>query len=106
MGSEAKRNGIVNNKGIKSRVNRYLHSGDTKHVMAGMAIITLVFGVPWFLMNRVCRDSSIDEVPSRTVPSVTIRNKALVSSRITWKRLIKQGMTDFLQVLLLHDFYV
>ncbi|KAJ6326169.1 hypothetical protein OIU78_013298, partial [Salix suchowensis] len=52
MGSEAKRNGIVNNEGFKSRVDRYLHSGDTKHVMAGMAIITLVFGVPWFLMNR------------------------------------------------------
>lgn len=52
MGSEAKRIGIVDNEGFKSRVNRYLHSGDTKHVMAGMAIITLVFGVPWFLMNR------------------------------------------------------
>jgi len=52
MGSEAKSNGIANSEGFKSRVNRYLHSGDTKHVMAGMVIITLVFGVPWFLMNR------------------------------------------------------
>ncbi|KAF9686272.1 hypothetical protein SADUNF_Sadunf03G0141500 [Salix dunnii] len=58
MGSEAKRNGIVNSEGFKSRVNRYLHSGDTKHVMAGMAIITLVFGVPWFLMNRGTKHSS------------------------------------------------
>nr|XP_034902801.1 uncharacterized protein LOC118040046 [Populus alba] len=39
--------------GIRVKSKSYLHSGDTKHVMAGMAIITLVFGVPWFLMNKV-----------------------------------------------------
>jgi len=37
---------------IQVKSKSYLHSGDTKHVMAGMAIITLVFGVPWFLMNK------------------------------------------------------
>ncbi|KAG6783218.1 hypothetical protein POTOM_012662 [Populus tomentosa] len=58
MGSEAKSNGIANSEGFKSRVNRYLHSGDTKHVMAGMAIITLAIGVPWFLMNRGTKHSS------------------------------------------------
>ncbi|KAG6791229.1 hypothetical protein POTOM_000341 [Populus tomentosa] len=52
MGSEATSNGSANSGGFKSRVQRYLYSGDTKHVMAGMAVITLVFGVPWFLMNR------------------------------------------------------
>ncbi|KAL9364789.1 hypothetical protein Peur_042662 [Populus x canadensis] len=37
---------------IQVKSKSYLHSGDTKHVMSGMAIITLVFGVPWFLMNK------------------------------------------------------
>ncbi|KAI5595840.1 hypothetical protein POPTR_003G183501v4 [Populus trichocarpa] len=60
MGSEAKSNGIANSEGFKSRVNRYLHSGDTKHVMAGMVIITLVFGVPWFLMNRGSSEQTSD----------------------------------------------
>ncbi|KAJ6307528.1 hypothetical protein OIU76_017346, partial [Salix suchowensis] len=52
MGSDATGNGSAKSGGFKSRVQRYLYSGDTKHVMAGMAIITLAFGVPWFLMNR------------------------------------------------------
>jgi len=59
MGSEATSNGSANSGGFKSRVQRYLYSGDTKHVMAGMAVITLVFGVPWFLMNRGCFSSPL-----------------------------------------------
>ncbi|KAB5573098.1 hypothetical protein DKX38_000292 [Salix brachista] len=53
MGSDATGNGSAKSGGFKSRVQRFLYSGDTKHVMAGMAIITLAFGVPWFLINRV-----------------------------------------------------
>ncbi|KAG6764116.1 hypothetical protein POTOM_031574 [Populus tomentosa] len=37
---------------IQVKSKSYLHSGDTKHVMAGIAMIALVFGVPWFLMNN------------------------------------------------------
>ncbi|KAJ6388088.1 hypothetical protein OIU77_026621 [Salix suchowensis] len=73
MGSEAKRNGIVNNEGFKSRVDRYLHSGDTKHVMAGMAIITLVFGVPWFLMNRGVTNSEKGANVRRTSGTFMLR---------------------------------
>ncbi|KAL9369933.1 hypothetical protein Peur_041132 [Populus x canadensis] len=58
MGSEATSNGSANSGGFKSRVQRYLYSGDTKHVMAGMAVITLLFGVPWFLMSRGTKHSS------------------------------------------------
>ncbi|KAI5590930.1 hypothetical protein BDE02_04G043800 [Populus trichocarpa] len=50
MGSEAKKQSQQRRIQVKSK--SYLHSGDTKHVIAGMAIITLVFGIPWFLMNR------------------------------------------------------
>uniref|UniRef100_A0A2K2AQ47 Uncharacterized protein n=1 Tax=Populus trichocarpa TaxID=3694 RepID=A0A2K2AQ47_POPTR len=50
MGSEAKKQGQQRRIQVKSK--SYLHSGDTKHVIAGMGLITLVFGVPWYLINR------------------------------------------------------
>lgn len=56
MSSEAKTNGGNvgggGGGGFRSRMERYLYSGDKKHVMAGIAIISVVFGVPWFLMSR------------------------------------------------------
>ena len=41
MGSEAK-----NNRGFRGRMEHYLYSGEKKYVMAGMAIIIVIFGVP------------------------------------------------------------
>ncbi|EEF49238.1 hypothetical protein RCOM_1442110 [Ricinus communis] len=53
MGSEAKGNGSNGSGGgFKSKMEHFLYSGDKKHVMAGIAIITVIFGVPWYLMNR------------------------------------------------------
>ncbi|KAJ0984894.1 hypothetical protein J5N97_003250 [Dioscorea zingiberensis] len=44
--------------GFRSRVEHYLYSGEKKHVLAGIAIISVVFGVPWFLMNRGSKHQS------------------------------------------------
>ncbi|XP_057968479.1 uncharacterized protein LOC131157988 [Malania oleifera] len=53
MASEARSSSNSNGGGgFRSRMEHYLYSGDKKHVMAGIAVITVVFGVPWFLMNR------------------------------------------------------
>lgn len=56
MSSEAKTNGGNTGggggRGFRSKMERFLYSGDKKHVMAGIAIITVVFSVPWFLMSR------------------------------------------------------
>jgi hypothetical protein len=55
MSSDAKTNGGSGGGGgggFRSRMERYLYSGDKKHVMAGIAIISVVFGVPWFLLSR------------------------------------------------------
>lgn len=41
-----------NNGGFRAKMEHYLYSGEKKHVMAGMAIIGVIFGVPWYLMNR------------------------------------------------------
>ncbi|CAI0422573.1 unnamed protein product [Linum tenue] len=29
-----------------------MYSGDKKHVLAGIAVISVIFGIPWYLMNR------------------------------------------------------
>ncbi|KAK9281252.1 hypothetical protein L1049_004148 [Liquidambar formosana] len=57
MGSEAKTNGSSGG-GFRSRMEYYLYSGDKKHVMAGIAIIGVVFAVPWILMNRGSKHQS------------------------------------------------
>ncbi|KAL4566751.1 hypothetical protein LXL04_030874 [Taraxacum kok-saghyz] len=38
--------------GFRAKMEHYIYSGEKKHVMAGMAIIGVIFGVPWYLMNR------------------------------------------------------
>lgn len=40
------------NGGFRGRMEHYLYSGEKKHVFAGIAIISVVFGVPWYLLNR------------------------------------------------------
>ncbi|XP_019703542.1 uncharacterized protein [Elaeis guineensis] len=44
--------------GFRSRVEHYLYSGDKKHVLAGIAVISVVFSIPWFLMNRGSKHQS------------------------------------------------
>ncbi|RZC70985.1 hypothetical protein C5167_034158 [Papaver somniferum] len=31
---------------------RYLYSGEKKHVFAGMVVIGVIFGIPWYYMNQ------------------------------------------------------
>lgn len=38
--------------GFRAKMDHYLYSGDKKHVAAGIALISIVFGIPWVLMNR------------------------------------------------------
>lgn len=40
------------NGGLRGRMEHYLYSGEKKHVFAGIAIISVIFGVPWYLLNR------------------------------------------------------
>ncbi|XP_068648599.1 uncharacterized protein [Aristolochia californica] len=51
MGSES-------SNGFRSRMEYYLYSGDKKHVFVGIAIIGVVFSVPWILMNRGSKHQS------------------------------------------------
>lgn len=51
MASEAKNSGGPSG-GFRARMEHYLYSGDKKHVFAGIAIVAVVCGAPWFLMNK------------------------------------------------------
>ncbi|KAL9257949.1 hypothetical protein AKJ16_DCAP05002 [Drosera capensis] len=44
--------------GFRAKMEHYMYSGDKKHVMAGLAIVTIIFGVPWYLMNRGTKHQS------------------------------------------------
>ncbi|KAL3633127.1 hypothetical protein CASFOL_026111 [Castilleja foliolosa] len=80
MSSDIKKPGsaAAGGGGFRSKLEHYLYSGEKKHVAAGIAIIGIICGVPWYLMTRGVQ--SIDLI------------------KITWKRPIKLGVRDFLLV--------
>ncbi|KAH0448912.1 hypothetical protein IEQ34_022712 [Dendrobium chrysotoxum] len=55
--------------GFRSRLEHFLYSGDKKHVFAGIAIISVVFGAPWFFMNRASLMIAYDARASSSVGS-------------------------------------
>ncbi|KAL6584977.1 hypothetical protein OROMI_004266 [Orobanche minor] len=44
--------------GFRAKLDRYLYSGEKKHVAAGIAIIGVIFGVPWYLMSQGTKHQS------------------------------------------------
>ncbi|KAF2608090.1 hypothetical protein F2Q68_00046726 [Brassica cretica] len=55
MGNETKSNGASNmggGGGFREKMEHYVYSGEKKHVLAGIGIITIIFGIPWYLMNQ------------------------------------------------------
>ncbi|XP_004303234.1 PREDICTED: uncharacterized protein LOC101299312 [Fragaria vesca subsp. vesca] len=45
-------------KGFRGKMEHYLYSGDKKHVMAGIVLISAVFAVPWYFMTRGAKHQS------------------------------------------------
>ncbi|CAH2067932.1 unnamed protein product [Thlaspi arvense] len=54
MGNESKSSGASNvgGGGFRAKMEHYVYSGEKKHVLAGIGIITIIFGIPWYLMNQ------------------------------------------------------
>lgn len=56
MGNETKGNGASSlgggGGGFRAKMEHYVYSGEKKHVLAGIGIFTVIFGIPWYLMNR------------------------------------------------------
>ncbi|KAJ8755269.1 hypothetical protein K2173_019067 [Erythroxylum novogranatense] len=50
--------GETNTNGFRSKIDHFLYCGDKKHVFAGIVIISVVFGLPWFLMDRGSKHQS------------------------------------------------
>lgn len=49
MGNESKSN---LGGGFRAKMEHYVYSGEKKHVLAGIGIISIIFGIPWYLMNQ------------------------------------------------------
>ncbi|GAB2293128.1 hypothetical protein Dimus_027339 [Dionaea muscipula] len=62
MVSEGKSNGsggaAASAGGFRAKMEYFLYSGDKKHVMSGLAIVTVLFGIPWYFMNRGTKHQS------------------------------------------------
>uniref|UniRef100_A0A1J3JE66 GAG1At protein n=1 Tax=Noccaea caerulescens TaxID=107243 RepID=A0A1J3JE66_NOCCA len=56
MGNESKNKGASSlgggGGGFRAKMEHYVYSGEKKHVFAGIGIITIIFGIPWYLMNQ------------------------------------------------------
>ncbi|CDO98238.1 unnamed protein product [Coffea canephora] len=53
------------NGGFRAKLDHYLYSGEKKHVIAGIAIIGVLFGVPWYLMNKGSKHQSHQDYMER-----------------------------------------
>ncbi|KAF2563563.1 hypothetical protein F2Q70_00016513, partial [Brassica cretica] len=38
--------------GVEEGLGHYVYSGEKNHVLAGIGIFTVIFGIPWYLMNQ------------------------------------------------------
>jgi len=56
MGNETKTNGgpasMAGGGGFRAKMEHYVYSGEKKHVLVGIGIVTIIFGVPWYLMTQ------------------------------------------------------
>ncbi|XP_051147951.1 uncharacterized protein LOC127263059 [Andrographis paniculata] len=44
--------------GFRAKLDHVLYSGEKKHVIAGIAVIGVIFGVPWYFMSRGTKHQS------------------------------------------------
>ncbi|XP_055828920.1 uncharacterized protein LOC129896944 [Solanum dulcamara] len=58
-GSETKKmNGAGGGGGFRAKLEHILYSGEKKHVIGGIAVIGVIFGVPWYFMTRGSKQQS------------------------------------------------
>ncbi|CAA7026045.1 unnamed protein product [Microthlaspi erraticum] len=62
MGNETKANGggasMAGAGGFRAKMEHYVYSGEKKHVMAGIGIFAVIFGIPWYLMTQGSKHQS------------------------------------------------
>ncbi|XP_031479411.1 uncharacterized protein LOC116250125 [Nymphaea colorata] len=68
--------------GFRARVDHFLYSGEKKHVLAGIALVGVVFVVPWFFMNRGTTHSSHQDYMEKADKA---RSERLSSSASSFK---------------------
>ncbi|XP_052181791.1 uncharacterized protein LOC127794594 isoform X2 [Diospyros lotus] len=81
MGSETTKSGNGGKGGgFRGRMEHFLYSGDKKHVWAGIAIISAIFAVPWYLMNRGTKHQSHQDYLERADKARSERLSSVSSS--------------------------
>ncbi|KAF3946017.1 hypothetical protein CMV_027669 [Castanea mollissima] len=103
MSSAAKNNGtnVGAGGGFMSKMDHFLYSKDKKHVTASIAVLTVIFGIPWSkcqAWNISGTHFSLLIVVQKYWKLVTVVLN-ISPIKITWKRLIKHRVKDFLQPL-------
>ncbi|CAL9215184.1 unnamed protein product [Arabidopsis halleri] len=63
MGNETKTNNggaasMAGGGGFRAKLEHYVYSGEKKHVLVGIGIVTIIFGVPWYLMTQGSKHQS------------------------------------------------
>ncbi|XP_045810905.1 uncharacterized protein LOC123905341 [Trifolium pratense] len=63
--------------GFRSKIDHVLYSGDKKHVFAGLVLITAIFYVPWFLMNKGSKHQSHQDYLEKADKAKTLIQSSL-----------------------------
>ncbi|KAG5618733.1 hypothetical protein H5410_018557 [Solanum commersonii] len=58
MASETKKMNGAGGGGFRAKLEHVLYSGEKKHVFGGIAVIGVLFGVPWYFMTRDSKQQS------------------------------------------------
>ncbi|CAI9113859.1 OLC1v1014547C1 [Oldenlandia corymbosa var. corymbosa] len=79
MASEANKTSgnKIGGGGFRAKLDHALYSGEKKYVIGGIAVIGVIFGVPWYLMNRGSKHQSHQDYMEKADKA---RNERLKSS--------------------------
>ncbi|CAN4088596.1 unnamed protein product [Withania somnifera] len=66
--------------GFRAKLEHYLYSGEKKHVLGGIAVIGVIFVVPWYFMTRGAKHQSHQDYLEKADKARTERLSAGSSS--------------------------
>ncbi|KAF7843180.1 Multivesicular body subunit 12B like [Senna tora] len=79
MSGDSKPNANGGGAGFRAKLDHYFYSGDKKHVVVGIALITAVFAVPWYFMSRGTKQMSHQDYMEKAEKADKARSQRLSS---------------------------
>nr|GMD41271.1 chaperone protein DnaJ 1, mitochondrial isoform X2 [Ipomoea batatas] len=80
--------------GFGAKFKHFLYSGDKKHVVAGMAIIGSLFGVPWYFMNRGNGDLELEGNAELRLSWARLSSKSFVQNILSRHRVVAESAVE------------